>query len=549
MERYNVKSRNALLPALTILIILILITGITFAWLTLVLNGTKVNRIKAGTLELTLDDNASNGIDLEYAIPQSNEQGLNNDAYTFTVRNTGNMNAEYKLFLEDEEIEGTRISDSNIKYNLVKNNGEDNPKLLSTTIEDNKRVLDSTIIDGNSTNTYSLKLWIDSEATQEEVANKVFKARIKLEAVQSENSSEDKYDVEGTITKDGEVVTSGTVVVYPGGETSEVDNEGNFNIPNLDYGNYNAYYVPDGNNTNNMTEEQIKNTPGVIPTKIIVNPGNRTITPGQGYEIVINVTKKPKNNKLNTHIKAVYRYNEEGEGTGPSYTGCLGGEEAGCEQISIGANDTVPFGTIVKYEVKPGVEKYFNVLYDNGDTLTMQQRENTISSVAWYADSNDNTKGPLTALAALENATNDWEYVNDQTYTAGTTTFGTDKFASSSTRCDFSGETEWLDLSHCTNNAYTLAEKIVKARMITAQEASEMGSRSFDAVFTLIFMRNYLDLSGVSFSGSAYDSGYWTMSAWGGSTQALAIDGGGVYFVNTSNNSNYGARAVVIVDK
>ena len=283
MEKLK-ENKKLIIPL--ILVALVFILGAAYAWLTQVLNGTQINRIKAGVLELTLDDRTSDGIDLEYAVPQSDSQGLNNTAYTFTVKNTGGMNAEYKLYLEDEEIEGTRISDSNIKYNLVKNNGEDNPKILSS------RELESTIINGGSTNEYSLKLWIDSEATQSEVANKVFKAKIKLEAVQSENSSDDKYDVEGTITKDGNPVTSGTVVVYPEGISSPVSGTGEFNIPNLDYGDHNGYYVPDGNNTSNMTEDQIKNTTGVIPVKIIVNPGNRIITPGQGYEITMNVEKK-----------------------------------------------------------------------------------------------------------------------------------------------------------------------------------------------------------------------------------------------------------------
>ena len=188
----NMK-KNKLLIIPIILVVLIIILGITYAWLTTVLNGTKINRIKAGTLDLVLDDNTSNGINLEYAIPQSNSQGLNNQAYTFKVINNGSINAKYTIYLEDEELEDgeVRMSDSNIKFDLVKNNEESNPRLLSTVISNNRRELDSNVvINGGSTNTYSLRLWIDSEATKEEVANKVFKGKIKLEAVQTEESEE-----------------------------------------------------------------------------------------------------------------------------------------------------------------------------------------------------------------------------------------------------------------------------------------------------------------------------------------------------------------------
>ena len=170
---------------------LILVLGITYAWLTQVLNGTKINKITAGTLDLILDDKTSNGIDLQYAVPQTDSQGLNNQAYTFKVINNGSINAKYSIYLEDEELENglQRMSDSNVKFDLVKNSGESNPRLLSTVVSNEKRVLENNVvINGGSTNEYTLRLWIDSEATQQEVANKVFKAKIKLEAIQTEES-------------------------------------------------------------------------------------------------------------------------------------------------------------------------------------------------------------------------------------------------------------------------------------------------------------------------------------------------------------------------
>ena len=180
----NNKKKLCILTGIGMTLIIVL--GVTYAWLTQVLYGTKVNRIKTGTLDLVLDDETSNGINLEYAVPQSDSQGLANTSYTFKVINNGTITAEYKLYLEDEEIEGKRLSDSNIKYSLVKNNEEDNPRLLSSSIVEEKRQIEDEIIAGGETNEYELKLWIDQESTKEEIANKVFKAKIKLEAVQTE---------------------------------------------------------------------------------------------------------------------------------------------------------------------------------------------------------------------------------------------------------------------------------------------------------------------------------------------------------------------------
>ena len=462
MEKLK-ENKKIVIPL--ILVALIFILGAAYAWLTTVLNGTQINRIKAGTLDLVLDDNASNGIDLEYAVPQTDTQGLNNQAYTFKVINNGTMNAKYNIYLEDEELESgeERINDTNVKYNLVKNSGENDPKLLSTTLdEENKRVLANNVIinGGGSEDNYSLKLWIDSEATKEEVANKVFKAKIKIEAVQTEESS--------------------------------------------------------------------------VPA-------------------------------ANENIKAVYRYNQNGTGTGLAYTGCLGGEEAGCSDVisEIDGESTYNAGDIVKYEVAPGVEKYFNVLYDNGDTLTMQQRENTIYSTAWYAGSNDNTKGPTTVLAALEAATASWTNVNDQTYTARTTEFGTGTFKTANTACTWT-EGATVNAAQCSGNTYPAFTKTnVKARMITANEAGDMDCRMYKSdgsanMSCKKFMNNYLYQSTTYggtveddyHTGSDHNYGYWTMSAdLSHSTNTLTVGHNGrVRSFNTSDLSD-GARAVVVVNK
>ncbi len=66
---------------------------------------------------------------------------------------------------------------------------------------------------------------------------------------------------------------------------------------------------------------------------------------------------------------------------------------------------TYEAGTIVQYKVNDYIIKYFHVVSDNGDTLTLQQRENIVYDTMWYEDASDNTKEPLTILSALENAT------------------------------------------------------------------------------------------------------------------------------------------------
>ena len=285
---------------------------------------------------------------------------------------------------------------------------------------------------------------------------------------------------------------------------------------------------------------------------------------GKHYHGKIVVESINKKSTKNENIKAVYTYNQEGTGSGTAYTGCLGGTEAGCvEMENVKKNTTYPVGTIIKYEVAPGVEKYFNVLYDKGDKLVMQQRENTVYSTAWYVDGGDNTKGPTTILSAIENATSSWTNVNPLTYTTGTTEFGTGDFKTAHTACTWANGAA-LNASQCGTDTYpSLSKTNVNARIITANEAGEMGCKLYKSGGTSNmsckkFMNNYLYES-TSYGGTVVDDyhtanghnyGYWTLSSNRSSSgNALHIHRFGYVDTLGTFYLSFGARAVVEIDK
>jgi len=271
----------------------------------------------------------------------------------------------------------------------------------------------------------------------------------------------------------------------------------------------------------------------------------------------------------NENIVAVYTYDT---------ATCQTGEEASC--VEIGKQATYNSGTIVKYKVNDTEEKYFHVLFDEGDTLIMQQRENTIDTlVNWHqieqtaqSTSNKNSinrnntiklnqiaensksnrtmflagsykgpnnQGPLAVLSELESLTEGWTNVNDQTYTMGTTLFKKNSF----TGCD-------IETLQCTTNTYTLSERIAKARMITAQEAIELGCSS-----TINSCPTWMRQSLNNDSSNAENSiAYWTMSANTNSTHnggAVNIQNAGSLFVGPTIDyrAKSGARAVIVIDK
>lgn len=267
-------------------------------------------------------------------------------------------------------------------------------------------------------------------------------------------------------------------------------------------------------------------------------------------------TGKSSIEKVETNVIEAYTYDQTNEATK-----CITGEEDTCVATtcleSKDAN-SCPAGTIVRYAVSDTESKYFHVIEDKGTTMTMQQRENTVNNIAWYAEETtnadgtttttaNNTKGPLTILPKLEEATSTWTNVNDQTYTMGTTVFKDNAFTGCS--ANDTGVT-------CGVNKYSIEERIVKSRMITAQEVSVLGC-SITASSCPIWMYNYT-YNCTNYGCSIADTntitkndGYWFMSAYSGNdTNSMCVWGAqGRVTTAISTNAGYGARAVVEINK
>jgi len=254
----------------------------------------------------------------------------------------------------------------------------------------------------------------------------------------------------------------------------------------------------------------------------------------RGARAVIKVNKYAPIKPSNKNITHVYQYDQTN-----TSTKCITGEEATCVEIS---PDTYSPGTIIKYKVNDSLEKYFYVVSDNGNTLTLQQRENTVSATMWYT-AKDNTKGPITILPALESATTSWINVLNQTYTLGTTVFKDNPYMG----CSYASVTKTFN---CTTNPYSIGTKTAKARLLTVQEASSLGC-TIDRTSCLVWIYNYLALS-ASFQGTVnqtLDLAYWLANVYAADTiYSWTIDYTGN--IGSSNpNKAQGARAVVLIDK
>ena len=197
----NEQKKNKIAKIIGIIIGIIIILGISYALFQLVLVGKKKNKIITGTLNLELVETDENNplkytnIEVTNAMPMTNEEGLKTTPYVFTLKNTGNIDAEYVLSLEVSD--DSDLPAGSVKYAIVRINNNSNfestPMLLSSVNNyqaknsNNEDVtlydLDEGKIKVGKDIDYELYLWIDYDANVS-AADKSLTAVVKVSGTQ-----------------------------------------------------------------------------------------------------------------------------------------------------------------------------------------------------------------------------------------------------------------------------------------------------------------------------------------------------------------------------
>ena len=177
------KNKKVTVIIISILILVILALLVSYAYFSTEFNGTD-QLVKVGELELVLNE-TSEGINLSNAIGLSDSDGMALTPSTFELKNNGSNAVDYTIYLDDNTIgdNDTRIDDKYLKYNLNKNGTNSGASLLTSSIYNSNRVLDSGTIEGDSTNTYSLNLWITDEVDGN-YSGQVFSGKLRVEVSQ-----------------------------------------------------------------------------------------------------------------------------------------------------------------------------------------------------------------------------------------------------------------------------------------------------------------------------------------------------------------------------
>ena len=176
------KSYKIILIVISILLIGSIIIGTSYSmWVKTAVQKEK-NIVNSSCFDIEFTESSS--INLASAIPISDEAGLKKKPYTFTLKNTCNMNSKVTIALD--VLSTSTMSSSAIKTSLTKGNKSGTPTLLTSLdkkadvdISGAKEayILGTDIIGANNSKSYSLYLWMDEAVTVAE-ASKSFSSKV-----------------------------------------------------------------------------------------------------------------------------------------------------------------------------------------------------------------------------------------------------------------------------------------------------------------------------------------------------------------------------------
>ena len=176
------KAYKIILMVISILLIGSIIIGTSYSMWVKTAIQKEQNIVNSSCFDIEFTE--SSNINLTNAIPISDEAGLKKKPYTFTLKNTCNMNSKVTIALD--VLSTSTMSSSAIKTSLTKGNKSGTPTLL-TSLDKKAEVdisgakeayiLGTDIIGANKSKSYSLYLWMDEAVTVAE-ASKSFSSKV-----------------------------------------------------------------------------------------------------------------------------------------------------------------------------------------------------------------------------------------------------------------------------------------------------------------------------------------------------------------------------------
>ncbi len=172
----------------SLLITVICIIGVSFAWFRLYLSQSEDNTLASRTCFSTTLTEDTSKIELTDAFPITDKDGLKQTPFTFTIKN--NCDSYVKTYITIKSTYRTSTSTSYLKDNYIKvnispNGTTKNPSVVLgsqtlTGLDNNSKgyIIVDTGLNSNEEKSYDLRIWMDSAVTTEQGLDKIWAGKI-----------------------------------------------------------------------------------------------------------------------------------------------------------------------------------------------------------------------------------------------------------------------------------------------------------------------------------------------------------------------------------
>ena len=173
------KKHKITLLVIGILLVLSLMLSSSYALWVFNVSQESTNVMVSDCFEITFTDN--NPIGLSSSFPMRDSDGVQTTPYAFTIKNICNHPADFQINLEtlntstiDEEFIKADLNGHITEYNVADS--------VEPTIDDAKSaaMLYEDTLAVNGEKTYNLRIWVNENATQEDVENKSYASKISV---------------------------------------------------------------------------------------------------------------------------------------------------------------------------------------------------------------------------------------------------------------------------------------------------------------------------------------------------------------------------------
>ena len=168
------KKKYIIISVIIISISIIALLGTTYALLTMTIEGDKKITLTAGILQVDFEE--GDNINLDNIAPMTDKQGLKTTPYTFTITNTGNINAYYHVSLEEDSA--NTLTNNYLKMRLTNDQGYDSGVVKVNSYGTGTfDVMNEQVLEPSNNTTYTLWMWLDENADNS-AQGKIYQSKI-----------------------------------------------------------------------------------------------------------------------------------------------------------------------------------------------------------------------------------------------------------------------------------------------------------------------------------------------------------------------------------